>query len=237
MCTTVPLSTQAVDAQDGIARVETIALVAPDKFQRELSRAQLLFDGRRWAQARAGFDPLLRVASGDDKELISLRLGECAYYLDRFSEARKLLQPYIEGSRREAEAGYFYLASVRGSGDSDAYIAFARKFVEDHPDSEWTAETLNNLASSYIVVDRDDDADTVFRELLRRFPRHRYAERAAWKSGWWATGRINTARPPNCSTALRPRSPGRIIDRRGSIGPLAPTIISAMPIPQTPGID
>jgi soluble lytic murein transglycosylase len=26
----------------------------------------------------------------------------------------------------------------------------------------------------------------VFRELLRRFPRHRYAERAAWKSGWWA---------------------------------------------------
>jgi len=181
-----PLSAQAVDAQDGIARVETIALVAPDKFQRELSRAQLLFDGRRWAQARAGFDPLLRVASGDDKELISLRLGECAYYLDRFSEARKLLQPYIDGSRREAEAGYFYLASVRGSGDSDAYIALARKFVEDHPDSEWAAETLNNLASYYIVADRDDDADTVFRELLRRFPRHRYAERAAWKSGWWA---------------------------------------------------
>src|SRR6185436_19364317 len=102
-----PLSTQAVDAQDGIARVETTALVAPDRFQRELARAQLLFDGRRWAQARAGYEPLLRVASGDDKELISLRLGECAYYLDRFSEARKLLQPYIDGSRREAEAGYF----------------------------------------------------------------------------------------------------------------------------------
>ena len=181
-----PLSAQAVDAQDGIARVETTTLIAPDKFQRELSRAQLLFDARRWAQARAGFDPLLRAASGDDKDLIALRLAECAYYLDRFSEARKLLQPYLDGSRREAEVRYFYLASARGSGDSSTFITLARKLVEDYPDSEWAAETLNNLASYYLVADRDDDADAVFRELLRRFPRHRYSERAAWKSGWWA---------------------------------------------------
>jgi soluble lytic murein transglycosylase len=181
-----PLSTQSAEASDAIARVETTSLLAPDRFTRELARAQQLFDGRRWAQARAAFEPVLKAATGDNRELISLRIAECVYYLDRFSEARKLLQPFLDDSRREAEARYFHLASVRASGDSDTYVSLARRLVADHPDSEWAAETLNNLASYYIVADRDGDADAVFRELLRRFPRHRYGERAAWKAGWYA---------------------------------------------------
>ena len=182
-----PLSTQAAEAAEGIARVETTALMAPDKYRRELSRAQRLFDARRWAQARAAFEPLSRAATTtDDRELIALRIAECAYYLERYSEARKLLQPFLDDSRREAEARYFHLASVRAAGDSATYIRLARGLLADHSESEWAAETLNNLASYYIVVDRDADADAVFRELLERFPRHRYSERAAWKSGWRA---------------------------------------------------
>ena len=182
-----PLSTQSVDAADGIARLETPSLIPPDRYQRERSRAQQLFDGRRWAQARAAYEPLLRAAtSADDRELFSLRIAECAYNLDRYTEARKLLQPFLDKSRREAEARYFHLASVREAGDSSTYISLARGLVADYPDSEWAAETLNNLASYYIVADRDEDADVVFRELLREFPRHRYSERAAWKSGWYA---------------------------------------------------
>ncbi|HET9195916.1 MAG TPA: transglycosylase SLT domain-containing protein [Vicinamibacterales bacterium] len=181
-----PLSAQAADAADGIARVETAPLIAPDRFRRELARAQQLFDARRWAQARAAFEPLLKAAAGDDRELISLRIAECAYYLDRFSEARKLLQPYLNGSRREAEARFFHLTALRGAGDSETFVSLSRGLVADYPDSEWAAETLNNLASYFIVVDRDAEADAVFRELLRRFPRHRLSERAAWKSGWSA---------------------------------------------------
>ena len=187
-----PLSTQAAEAADGIARVETTPLIAPDKYRREMSRAQQLFDGRRWAQARAAFEPLLRAATTtDDRELLAMRIAECAYYLERYSEARKLLQPFLDGGRREVEARYFHLASVRGAGDSATYVKLARGLVADHADSEWAAETLNNLASYFIVVDRDADADAVFRELLKRFPRHRYSERAAWKSGWHAFRRDN----------------------------------------------
>ena len=182
-----PLSSQATEAADAIARVETVSLIAPDKYQREMSRAQRLFDARRWAQARAAFEPLSRAAtSADDRDLIALRMAECAYNLERHSESRKLLQPLLTGGRREAEARYFHLAATRGAGDSTTYIKLARGLVADHPESDWAAETLNNLASYYIVADRDAEADAVFRELLKRFPRHRYSERAAWKSGWTA---------------------------------------------------
>ena len=58
--------------------------------------------------------------------------------------------------------------------------------MKDHPDSEWAEETLNNLASHYIRIDDDAAADAVFRELYRRYPKSRYADRAAWKAGWWS---------------------------------------------------
>jgi soluble lytic murein transglycosylase len=71
-------------------------------------------------------------------------------------------------------------------GDRSSYVSLSRALVKEYPDSQWAAETLDDLASFYIIDDQDDEADQVFRELLDKFPRHRYAERAAWKVGWEA---------------------------------------------------
>jgi soluble lytic murein transglycosylase len=182
-----PLTMQAADAQAGIERLETPALVAPDRFARELARAERLFTARRWAQARAGFEPLARAATAaDDRELIALRLAEADYYLDRHRQARDALRPFLDGSSREAEARFFYLTATRALGERATYVSLARRLVEDFPDSSWAEETLNNLASHYIIEDEDAAADRVFRELAQRFPESRYADRAAWRIGWWA---------------------------------------------------
>jgi soluble lytic murein transglycosylase len=181
-----PLSAEASDAQSGLERLQTPDRIPPDRFTLELTRAERLFSARRWAQARAAFDSLSRSAQGDDAELVGLRVAECDYYLDRHRAARDGLQPYLTDASREAEARFFYLTATRGLGDQKTYVDLARKFVADFPESPWSEETLNNLASHYIIVDDDDAADAVFRELARRFPKSRYAERAAWKIGWRA---------------------------------------------------
>ena len=181
-----PFSTQASVAQSAIERLETPALIPPDRFQRELARAERLFADRRWAQSRAGFQLLARVAMNDDRELVALRLAECDYHLDRHRAARDALQPYIRKASREAEVRFFHLSATRGLGDRDAYVMLARGLVADHSDSRWAEETLNNLASHYITLEDEEEADRVFRELARRFPRGRYGDRAAWKVGWRA---------------------------------------------------
>lgn len=182
-----PLSAQASDAQAGIERLETPALIAADRFKLELARAERLFSARRWAQARAAFAPLTRAAnSGADRELIAIRIAECDYFLDRFGAARAALRPYIDRGAREAEARFFHLTATRGMGELEAYVRLARALLADFPDSEWAHETLNNLASHYIIVDDDAAADRVFRELVRRYPKSRFAERAAWKAGWFS---------------------------------------------------
>ena len=179
-----PLSLQALDAQNLLPRLDEGTLA--DKFKLELSRAERIFNSRRWAQARAGFAPLASLASGDDKELIALRLAECDYYLDRFRASRDALTPFLGSASRKAEARFFYLTNTRALGDKEAYVREARALVDEFPDSTWALDTLNNLASHYVVDDDDATADTVFRELVRRFPNSRYAERALWKIGWWA---------------------------------------------------
>ena len=180
------LSNEAAEAQSGIERLQSADLNPPDRLAMELARAQKLFDARRWAQARAAYEPLSRVVQGEDADVVALRLAECDYYLDRFRVARDELRPHLKGHSREAEARFFYLTATRGAGDEAGYVQLARAFVTDYPDSSWTEEVLNNLASHYVVADDDDAADAVFRDLLQRFPRSKYAERAAWKVGWRA---------------------------------------------------
>ena len=61
-----------------------------------------------------------------------------------------------------------------------------RALVTDFPDSSWAEEALDNLATHYIRTNDDEAAAAVFRELFAKFPAGQYAERAAWKYGWWS---------------------------------------------------
>jgi len=179
-----PLSTQSNDAEAELDRLDNATL--SERLPKELVRAERLFAARRWAQSRGGFSRLAPIATGDDASLIALRLAECDYYLERYRGSRDALRPFLSDSPREAEARYFYLSATRALGDVEAFIAQANALVTDFPDSQWTAEALNSLASYYVVSDYDAKADDAFRALYQRFPDHRYSERAAWKIGWYA---------------------------------------------------
>src|SRR5262249_3018740 len=95
-----PLSLQALDAQNLLARLDTSSLA--DRLTLELSRAERIFSAKRWAQARAGFEPLAAIATGDEKELVALRLAECDYYLERFRASRDALRPFLNNASRKA---------------------------------------------------------------------------------------------------------------------------------------
>jgi soluble lytic murein transglycosylase len=181
-----PLSPEAELAKLELDRLEKPLTLTPERFQLELGRAERLFGSRRYEPARDAFAALAQTASGDDKELVALRLAESDYYLRRYRASRDALRRYLDDAKREAEARFFHLTATRALGDLDTYVALARGLVADFPQDSWTEETLNNLASHYIIQNDDAAADEIFRDLYQRFPQGRHAERAAWKIGWWA---------------------------------------------------
>jgi soluble lytic murein transglycosylase len=172
------------------------ATLSRERFKAELGRGERLFATRRYSDARRVYETIRRHAEdSDDRELVGLRLAECDHYLRRHRAAVDGLTPYIEHSSRVAEARFFYLTSAREVGNREYYVRLAHEFVKTFPDSSWSEEVLNNLASHYIRDNEDELADQAFRELIARYPSSRHAERASWKVGWWSykNGRFDDA--------------------------------------------
>jgi soluble lytic murein transglycosylase len=170
-----------------------------DRYKLELGRAQQLFGGRRYAEARDAFSRIQPFAAGDDKEVVALRLAECDYYLKRYKAAKDGLDPFVQSGRRQAEARFFALSATLGLGDESSYLQQIQDLSAQFGDSAWTEEALNNLGSHYIIADEDDEADAVFRQMIQRFPDGRYAQRGNWKVGWNA---YRTGRWADCATAF-----------------------------------
>lgn len=182
-----PLSEHAAQAEGPLQTLAEVQQIATGnaRYKLELGRGERLFASRRYADARNSFVRLKPHATGDvDAELVALRLAEIEYFQNRYSSARDSLKPFLSSGARQAEARFFYLMSHRGLRNDDAFVELARALIRDHSESTWAEEALNHLATFFIQRDRDEDADAVLREMYSRFPRGRYAERAAWKTGW-----------------------------------------------------
>jgi soluble lytic murein transglycosylase len=175
-----------------IAGTELDTLPAPaigtgtNRFRLEVGRAERLFGAKRYAQVRPVYDALRPFAQGDDRELVALRLAECDYLLKHPRNARDGVKPYIEKAARQGEALYFYAVATRDLGDHGEYLRIVRRLVDEFPTQSWAEEALNNLATHYILEDEDEKSNEAFRELYEKFPAGHYAERAAWKIGWWS---------------------------------------------------
>ncbi len=183
-----PMSDLSPLASDELDKLPNVQPIEPGtgRYKLEIGRAERLFGARHYAEARAAFDGLAKVAAPADRELVELRLGECDYFLRRPRNARDEVRPFAEKASRQAEALFFLALSSRELGDEDAYQKTVRRVVDEFPTESWAEEALNNLATRHIIDDEDEEADATFRELYEKFPRGRYAERAAWKIGWWA---------------------------------------------------
>ena len=202
-----PLSDAAAAA--GTAMTSLQDLIVRRDYKADLGRALMLFGAKRYADAKDVLLGIQRQASGDDRELIDLRIAESEYFLKRFAYARDGVRPYLDQSSRKAEARFFYLSALRGLGDDNEANARTRELVAEFPDSSWSAEALNNLGTHYIVTNQDDLAAETFKELFAKFPSGPHAERAAWKYGWWAYTTRNyaeTARVFEAAAAAFPRS-------------------------------
>jgi soluble lytic murein transglycosylase len=178
-----PLSDYATAAGVEISPGST---VGPERFERELDRAERVFAAKRYELARAEFERVRNAAEGDDRDRVNLRLAECSYFLKRPREAREQLRPFYERSPQSSEVLYYHALVSRSLGDLAEYSASMRHIVDQDRTGPWAEDALNDMATENLRDDEDDRAVEAFSELYARFPRGRYAERAAWKLGWWA---------------------------------------------------
>ena len=201
------LTDAATSAADALGSLQD--QIVRSGYKADLGRALILFGAKRYADARSAFQDLQKQASGDDREVVDLRVAESDFFLKRYAAARDALQPYLDRASRRAEARFFYSSAIRELGDEQQYVSLVRSLVNDFPDSTWAEEALNNLGTYFIVTDQDERAAETFKEAYEKFPRGQHAERSAWKYGWWCyrTGAYaETVRVFENAAAAFPRS-------------------------------
>jgi soluble lytic murein transglycosylase len=180
-----PLSDEAKQAGDELDRLPDPATREPAA--RDVDRAQALFGAGRYEEARHAFAAVRSRVTGDDRDRVDLRLAECDFHRGQYAVARRALDRYLAGSpARQLEARFYVLGTSRQLGHEDEYLRLVRAFVDANPVSALAERALNDLGTYFIIQDEDQQAADTFTEMYRRFPRGAYADRAAWKAGWWA---------------------------------------------------
>jgi soluble lytic murein transglycosylase len=180
-----PLSPQAADAESGLSRLGGAMTAGID--QLETARAQILYAGRRYADARKAFQQVRSRAAGDAQWALDLRIAQCDYHLQRYPAAREALTKYLEHTPGpHAEAEYFLLSTLRAQNRGSEYVDAVGRFVQTYGASPLAETALNELATYYILQDDDADAAEVFSRMYATYPAGSFADRAAWKAGWWA---------------------------------------------------
>ena len=185
-----PLTVEAAEAREELDKIDAPNPPTPptqERVQLDLGRAERLYSAGRYADSRKAYESLRALVAGDERQMTDLRLAQCDYHLKRYPAAHDALREYVDKSRnRLQEAQFFLLNTLRQMGRKDEYLALVRAFVDGNPGHAFAEAALNELGTFWILENDDAKAAEVFAEMYRLFPRGVYADRAAWKAGWWA---------------------------------------------------
>ena len=180
-----PLSPDAAASGDVLERLGALDADFEGRLARERGRADALFAARRWAPARTAYGRIVDLAEGDARAAAVVRAAGADVYLKQY-RAVDCLRPLAAEGPNQAEARLYLALAARGQGQMEVYERAVRELAEAYPSSPYTEEALNALATSLVVGDDDAGGAAVFGQMVRMFPTGKFAERAAWKAGWWA---------------------------------------------------
>ncbi|MGE0042597.1 MAG: transglycosylase SLT domain-containing protein [Vicinamibacterales bacterium] len=181
-----PLSSEAGEAERALIRLKAVTPDSPALASSELTRADLLYSRGRWRDARSAYDRLEAGATGAEKRYAAIRKAACDVKLGHGRQARTVLAGYLDDGPYAAEARLHLLLATRAIGRADEYVAGTHAFVRKYAGTALAAYALDELGTHHIIADEDQEAADVFERIVREYPDGEFAERAAWKAGWWA---------------------------------------------------
>ena len=175
-----PASLQAVEA--GPRRQALLALLPAESAEasraRDIARGQALLDAGQNGAALLAFRAALeRRPTGEELDLVRVRLARTLLAAKRVREAEIQLNAIGSGSAYAAEAAYLVARQQARRGGATAYETVVQRF----PGTPWSEEALLQLANDQQKDARDAEAVPHFRRLLKDSPNGRYFERAAYR--------------------------------------------------------
>lgn len=184
-----PLSDEATVAASSLPRLQARLRgefpYATAEMQEE--RAQTLFDGKKWREARGEFeklDSMLKDPANPVRQRAQLRIAQCRVQMRsslRLISALKTPDPEVDAER------LYVLSQLQRDAKKDTEMfASLAELAQKYPNSKWADEGLMAEANYYWVeLDRTKAAE-YYQHLLDAYPNSRNGYNAEWRVAWVA---------------------------------------------------
>ena len=177
------------EAKVAVERVPSLQSSLGEQFpgtpvESEISRAEALYDARRWRDVRKAYEDLLPKLSGVAHDRATLRLAQVQVQLGGSPDALaslKLSDPELDAER------IYSLSQVQRSAKVEAEMfAAIEQVVSTYPQSPWAEEALFAAGNYYWMnLDRSRGAE-YYQRVVSAFPTGKYASIARWRIAWTA---------------------------------------------------
>lgn len=122
-------------------------------------------------------------AESNSSEVASIKGAITKYKAKDFDGSKEMFLTLLENKKqkkKDKETSYYYLGMIqyKSKNYEEAKVYFSKLFSE-YPNSSYGAQTLLNLAKSFLQLKSKDEAAQSLDELISRYPKTREAEEGA----------------------------------------------------------
>lgn len=159
----------------------------PPMPEQMLERVNKLLGLRQYSQARAEFDTLISQLGGVERDLARVGIGVTDFLRGQVSTARDYLQSLrLPDSEADAERCYYLVECVRKLNNDDEMLAAIERLDRLYPNSQWRLKALVAAGNRFLIANRPDKYEPLFRAVCDSFSSEREAAGSHWKLAWSA---------------------------------------------------
>ncbi|HET9741686.1 MAG TPA: transglycosylase SLT domain-containing protein [Terriglobales bacterium] len=188
--TDTPLSPESQLVQAELSKLSAQGLVTTPTLQQRITRADLLYTGRRYDQAATEYRSILGSIQSDanaatlQREL-NVKLGGALYHQHQLDQAKSLLEGVPEGQDEiEARRLYYLHEIARSNNDADKEKQLLGQMMQKFPASPWLQEALLSASNMYLLQPDFKTAIEDYSAQYKLFPKGKYSPYSHWKAAW-----------------------------------------------------
>jgi soluble lytic murein transglycosylase len=160
-------------------------LSPPPTTQAMFQRAERWLRAGDRQRARAEFTAIAAQAAGGDRELARVRLAEIDYFrYENLAAYANLKALQLSSDEADAERLYYMLECARRLEREDQMQDAIDRLAQAHPQSPWRLKALVSAGNRYLVENRPELYEPLYRACYESFPADPQAAYCHWKVVW-----------------------------------------------------
>ena len=153
--------------------------------------AQILGRGDKWmaehdyVRARQEFAAMVTLLTGLEQDQARVRVGAADYLRGETAAASRYLESLnLSRSEADAERLYYLAECQRRVNDDDERLATVKRLAKDYRQSPWRLKALISAGNHYLLQNRSDMYENLYRAAYDDFPDDAMAPYCHWKVTW-----------------------------------------------------